>query len=480
MATSTDRLCLFAATAIVPSLAAGTALAAGGTGTALNAAHTAVSEAQPLSAAAVIERIVELSTAGELVRAEAMIEAFVSSPASISVSDAESLRVFQLQRDLARRIRRADPNDLSVQRATLSLRGDDLIAAEQHARAVIASAMATGEQKASAQGVLTVVEISRQQLASRLDSRIASAANAFGAGSYGIAREDFERIVRSGVALSPEQSRLVSSHLTRLRALNGESGSAFASLPGAGGDSESAVTLSSLQPGVANRTDWNRASGSGGAGASGAQPAGTPAAEPAAGEPAAAEPVEDVLMTARRLQAESLLAEADAAWQGANYAEAARLYRQAIEQGQGLLSPAVLAAAETNLTEAEVLLRGNLPSGQPLRDGLNTRELARQQTDAEFANALEQARSALATGDTGAARTAASTAKLVLSNGRDLYNIATYEDMLSRADDLLLRIDDAEERRRVEELIDAQSTAERQAQTDRLRKAREIDDKIAG
>ena len=139
-----------------------------------------------------------------------------------------------------------------------------------------------------------------------------------------------------------------------------------------------------------------------------------------------------------------------------------------------------LAKKSANLTEAEVLLRGNLPSGQPLEQGLNVRDLARQQTDAEFANALQQARAALATGDTGAARTAASTAKLVLSNGRDLYNIATYEEMLKQANDLLIRIDDAEERQRVEELIDAQRTAERQAETDRLRKAREIDDKIAG
>ena len=73
MATSTDRLCLIAATAIVPSLAACTALAAGGTGTALDAGRTVTahaSDGETVTASAVIEKIVELSASGELVRAE--------------------------------------------------------------------------------------------------------------------------------------------------------------------------------------------------------------------------------------------------------------------------------------------------------------------------------------------------------------------------------------------------------------------------
>ncbi len=484
MATRTDRLCLFAATAIVPGFAACTALAAGGTGTALDARHASaglVSEeaGATVSARTVIERIVELSQQDEIVRAEAMIQDFLASPASISVSDAESRRVFELQRDIARRIRQADPNDLSVQRATLALRGDDLIGAERQARAVLASPMANQVQKSAASGVLSVVDISRSQLASRLDARLASAVHAFETGSYAIAREDFERIARSGIALTASQSSVVSDHLTRLRSIAAESGSAFA----LAGDAETAVTLSSLQPGVANRTDWNRAQGSG------SQPAPSePAPQPMADEPAPAAPAagapqapaEDLLVTARRLQAESLLAEADAAWQNGRYADAARLYRQAIEQGQGLLGAEVIDAAKANLTEAEVLLRGNLPSGQPLDDDLNVRQIARQQTNAEFANAIEQARQALSTGDTGRARDAAATAKLVLSDGRDLYDIATYEDMLRTANDLLIRIDDAEERLRVQELVNAQQTAERQAERDRVSQAREIDQKIQG
>ena len=491
MATSMDRFCLIAATALVPGIAACTALAAGTTATAPGVSSDATGQ---VSAGGVIDHIVELSNKDELIRAEAMIADFLAGPASVTLSDAESRRVFELQRDVLRRIRQADPNALSVQRGRLALASEDLASAEQHARAVLASSMATESQRIGANGLLSVIEISRSALAPHLDARLSGAVEAFEAGAYDLADRAFSRIARSGLTLTPEQRSIVSSHQARLRSMQNDQ-NRYAGMSGTSHGIESPVTLSTLQPGVANRTDWTRASGanagssssnasrasggdSGSAGGeamvSGVQPASEPApsAEPAAQE--------DLLMTARRMQAESTLAEADAAWQNGRYADAARLYTQVLDLGAGLLPAATLDAARANLTEAEVVLRGNLPSGDLLGGNINTRSIARQATDAEFANALEQAQSALSSGDIPQARNAAATAKLALSNGRDLYDIATYESKLSEADDLLIRIAEAEERMQIRDREEAKRDADNAADANRLRRARETDAKIVG
>ena len=477
MATSMDRFCVLAATALVPGTAACTALAAGTTGTAVGLSAEASKEA---TASGVIDHIVELSQKDELIRAEAMIADFLAGPASVTLSDAESRRIFELQRDVLRRVRQADPNDLSVQRGRLALAQEDLASAEQHARAVLASSMATESQRIGANGLLSVIDISRSALAPHVDSRLAGAVEAFDAGAYDLAERAFSRIARSGLTLTPAQREIVSSHQARLRSVNAGTGTYASSFA-----VDAPATLSTLQPGVANRTDWNRAS-AGDAGSSDASGTGSesdtammqPAADPAGSATDA--PQEDLLMTARRLQAESTLAEADAAWQNGRYTDASRLYREVIDLGAGLLPAETLARAQANLTEAEVVLRGNLPSGNLLGDGINTRSIARQATDAEFANAIEQAKSALASGDIPQARNAAATAKLALSNGRDLYDIATYEAKLSEADDLLIRIAEAEERMQVRGREDAIRQADSAAEKTRLQRARETDAKIIG
>ncbi len=416
-----------------------------------------------VDAADVIDRISDLIVSDKLVRAQALINELVSGQAALGLSDDESRRVFRLLGDVNRKIRRADPLEISLQRAELALVRDDLVSSAQQAEAVRSSASAGEAQRARAEMLLSMIEQKRDALRRVLDAKIARALDAFDRGDYAAAKADLLLIDRSGLSLEGDQRRTVSSRLARIRSIENTRDGSF--------DGGIAL-LSMMEPGVADKTGWDDHK----------QPSAPPASSQGASaepQPAAPAPSEDLIAKARRLEAQSVLAEADRAWSDAKYADAQRLYSQAIELGRGFLSDDQIALAESRITESAVILRGNLPSGAPLEDDINVRSVARQQTEAEFANAIEQAEQAMKTGDMGKARDAASTAKLTLNQGRDLFDIATYESMLARADDLLAAINDAEERQRILKNERIQREAAAKAARERSEKAREVDQKIA-
>lgn len=458
MATNRDRsaACLLALTSLL--LGASTTHAIGG-GALASAAGSTTSVTDVFDADRVISRVTDLIVEDKLVRARALLDELVAGSGLVSLSDGESRRVFELMGDVERRMRRADPMELSLQRAELALVGDDLVSAERHASAVRGSSSLKDGQKGRAEMILSMVSARRDMLRPTVGARLSRGLESFDAGAYSSAKADLEQIDRSGVELSAAQRRSLDGALARLRALESERGEAF---------DDRVALLSLMQPAVANKTGWSQQ----------AQPSETPpaAAPPPAAQPA---PAEDMITTARRLEAQSLLAEADKAWSSARYAEAQRLYTQALEVGRGLLSAEQTSQASARATEAAVILRGNLPAGGALQDDIDARRLARQQVEAEFGNAMEQARRAVASGDMGRARDAASTAKLALSQGRDLFDIATYEQRLTEADRLLAEIGDAEERQRIGELERAQREASQRAAQERASKAREVDEKIS-
>lgn len=467
MATNRDRsvACLFAAWALIG--AAGQIPATAGEG---GAAATAGALSRPVTAGDVIDRISSLLVDGKLIRARALIEDLVAGPGSVGMSDAERERVFRLMGDVERQIRRADPLEISLQRAELALVADNLVDAERQAGAVSASATVTESQRVRSETILSMVSMRRDALRPGLDARLGRAAGAFEAGSYALAKADFEQIAMSGLSLTGGQQDLVSSYLGRIRSLEQDRGEAF----------DSGVALLSLmEPGVADKTDWNRGQAQP---AEEPEPAAEPAPtpEPAPAAEAAPAPAEDMIATARRMEAQSVLAEADRAWSTANYAEAQRLYEQAIEVGRGYLSDAQVSQAQSRLMEASVILRGNLPAGGALGDDIANRNVARQQTIAEFNNAMAQAKSEMLTGDMGRARDDVSIAKLTLSQGRDLFDIGAYEEMMLNADDLLKQINAAEEAQRIHQIEATKTAAERRAEQERQAKAREVDEKITG
>jgi type II secretory pathway component GspD/PulD (secretin) len=452
MATNRDRstACLLALTSVL--LGASATHAIGG-GALASAAGGTGSVEDVFSADRVIGRVADLIVEEKLVRARALLDELVAGSGLLSLSDGESRRVFELMGEVERRMRRADPMELSLQRAELALVGDDLVSAERHATAVRGSAALKDGQKARAEMILSMVSARRDMLRPTVGASLSRALEAFESGAYESAKGDLERVDRSGIELTAAQRRSLEGALARLRSMESDRGEAF---------DDRVALLSLMQPAVANKTGWSQQ----------AQPASSP---PAAGQPA---PAEDMITTARRLEAQSLLAEADRAWASARYAEAQRLYTQALEVGRGLLTEEQSTQASSRATEAAVILRGNLPAGGALQDDIDSRRLARQQVEAEFANAMEQARGSMATGDMGRARDAASTAKLALSQGRDLFDIATYEQRLTEAERLLAEIGDAEERQRIGELERAQRDAAQRASDERASKAREVDEKI--
>ena len=468
MATNRDRFvpCVLAATGVL-SMSAAVHSAAGGVEPAgTTASGNEVYGTASVTASTVIERANALLVEGSLVRARALVDELLAGDGAVSMTDAENRRVFGLLRDIERGLRKADPLDVSLQRAELSLVGDDLAAAERHARAINDSRSADDHQRLRAEMVLSLVDARRNALRPVLLDRLSRAVDAFEGGAYALAKADLEQIDRSGLELPASHRRTLDTYLARIRSVEFDRGETF------GGG---IALLSMMQPGEANKTGWDQPAAQPSAqDAPQTQPGSQPAAQPQT------PPAEDMITAARRLEAQSLLAEADAAWNNADYATAQRLYNQAVEIGRGYLSPEQVSQADARRTEAAVILRGNLPSGAGIDDDIDARRLARQQIEAEFTNAVEQANEALATGDWARARDHASTAKLALNQGRDLFDITTYEERLLTADRLLAQIADAEERGRIAELETAQTRAAAKAAQERGARAREIDEKIAG
>src|SRR5690606_4363273 len=151
----------------------------------------------------------------------------------------------------------------------------------------------------------------RAELAPSAPAAVEQAIRDYEARRFGAAKAQLAALVRSGVELEPGYQRLVEQYQLKLVDLERRQGEPFVVEAGE-------MTLGMLQPGSVRRT-------------------GEPAAQPGAEQPAAGEPTpppagqEDLIQTAMRAEAERILAEADAAYEGRRYNEAAEKYRRTLD-----------------------------------------------------------------------------------------------------------------------------------------------------
>lgn len=388
------------------------------------------------TAKAALERAAELMADGKIVEARELLMPLVK-PNAVGLSDSERGRAANILTNAKKRLDTMNPVDVSLQTAEVAISRDDLVTAQRHIKGVIDAPKATNDQVAQAKAMSERVADRKSALAGTVDDTIASAAADLERGRSELARLSVERLVRSGVALSPAQHDAVTD--LQAKVLADEPGFASAGM---------------LQPGVVRRTDSPEATPAPAAEAptqvaQAAQP--SPTAPVASEPPAAATPAApastqstDPMAQARQFEAQNLLTEADKAFDAGQLSTAADRYGRVISAYGTNLDSAQLSHAQSRLAEANRLLSGKI-GGAPLQEVIDRQNLVRQQVTAEFENDLAQSEAMLKAGDAQRARELAASAKLRVAAARDAFSTAQLDDFNKRAGDRLAEVAKAEE-----------------------------------
>lgn len=437
---------------------------------------------QALDSAAALDQAGELLRDGKAVRAKHALVRIDRE--ALSASERE--RLSELMSAADRRLRHADPVDVSLEKAEIALGEGDVRSAERHAIAARDHAQATAGQQRSAETILDDASTLRSELQPLAETALTQAESDFLDGHMAEAKAGFDAVYRSGARLTEEQLRSVERHRTRIYELEREQGSAF----------EIEYTpLGMLQPGRVERTDDPRPTRAAepepapqvAAVEQDAAPAPSPEAQPQTEPVAEAQPApaegDDLFQQALRFDAQRYLAEADAAFSEGRYNEAEQKYGLVTGAYRQYVSGDEATRAEQRLAETRTLLQGR--TGTLLEGFSGTRDLVRQQAVAEYDNYMEQARAALAQGDFERARALAGSARIAVAERREVFAEAEYNDRAGAVDGLLQQIRNSEEGARVSE-IERQSRdvavqtrdAEARQRADRDRKIIEALDRI--
>ncbi|MBX3409737.1 MAG: hypothetical protein KF859_07605 [Phycisphaeraceae bacterium] len=397
------------------------------------------------AAGEIIQSAADLLAEGKVVRARNLLVDLTTRDGGATLSDSERTRAMSLLTNANRRVRALSAVETSLQNADDCFERGDYLAMERHAQAVISAPKATNAQAAAARNLMVQAAGIRAELQPQVASLVDSANADFEAGRLEAARANLQVIVRSGVELTPDQEDLV----TRLQnsLVDVDQGRRIAAAPGM------------MQPGVIRPRE--------------PEPEAQPAAQPAetwetvvGAAPAAQPPATDPIELARGWEAQSILAEADVAYEAARYNEAVSKYERVLRAFGDQLNAEQRTRAESRMAEAKVRMGANVgPEGQALDRFIQTNNLKRSQALAEFGNNTEQARRALAEGDTQRARELAAAARVNVASVRELFGAAEFEGYTKQVDELLTEID------RRQAAIEAQTIAERdRARADAARK----------
>jgi len=420
---------------------------------------------------AALERASSLVESNKLIRARAMLLAVQDSPAGATLSDEQGQRLWSLLAKTERKIQKTDRLDISIQKAELALSNDNLVEADRQANAVIQSSKSSSDQVSDAQAILDLVDDRQADAITKISNAIQTATQAFDSGDYAGAKTLLTRIGQLGLELTSDQNKTLDSYRDRLSQLEQSRGTSFGSYN---------PSMGMLAPENGMSTDWLMSNSNTRPTQDGArsgsylgQPEDPPATEPieielVQDEPTQAEPIQvelveeepqiDLLDAARRFEAQSLLGQANIAFEERRFNRSLELYTQIISNFSAQVSPEELELANTRRDAAQVQLgsQGG-PEGDILTDTLQDESLIVQRADAAFNNYLSQAQQALAEGDTNTARNLAAQADLTIKRARDAMTESSYEQYLDSVAALITEINTTENQQRI-----AQAEAEKQ------------------
>lgn len=460
---SRDTFCvrsLFAAAGLAVAIASPLAFAQSEVRPNLGAAREA-------SGRELLDQGADLIAKGQPVKARNLLAGLATPGGTMTLSDAERTRLFQLLRNADSRIKSLSQVQVSLQSAEDAVQHDDLRLALRHAQAVVEAPKATNAEVGQAKLVIERVAARQGELAPSIPELIDQAGQHLEAGDNAASRVSIERVTRSGIELTPEQSHRISDYQLRV----------LAAAPANAG---------MMQPGVIKKREKQEEP---------AQPAAQPAAQPepaparlvaqpesAPAQPVAAEPVAqpapqppvaqpiapaaqpDLIAQARQFEAKSILAEADVAYDAARVKEAAEKYQRVLNDYANELSAEDKTHAEQRLAESRIRLNVNTGTGPSLTQSvLDNNSIRKQAFLAEFNNDLDAAKRALESRDTARARDLAASANLRLNTNKDITAGGEFEDLSKQVAALRTEIDKAEDTTRAEQAAERTKRLELEA-----------------
>lgn len=401
----------------------------------------------------VLDRASTLVDGSKLIRARAMLLALQDSPTGATLGDEQGQRLWSLLATIERQIKKTDRLDISIQKADLALSNDNLVEANRQANAVVNSRKSSNEQIGSANAILNLVNIRQADASTKVGGAIRMAADAFEVGDYAGSKSLITRIGQLGLDLSSSQAQTLDTYRDRLAQLEQTQGTSFGSFN---------PSMGMLAPESGMNTDWLTSSTEQDGARSGSYVA-QPEYQPIEVELVQEEPAIDLLDAARKFEAQSLLGQANIAFEERRFNRALELYSSIITNFGSYVSADELALATGRRSDAQIQLgtQGG-PEGDILSETLQDQNLERQRAEAAFSNYLSQAQQALTEGDTNTARNLAAQADLTIKRARDTMPESAYERYLDSVAELITNINSTENQIRITE-----------AETEKLRLAQE-------
>ncbi|MGE3109241.1 MAG: type II secretion system protein GspD [Phycisphaerales bacterium] len=389
----------------------------------------------------VLDRVDALVKAGQLIRAREALNGYFRSPASDVASAQDAMAATESYATVERKIRSADPCDISLEKGTLALEAGDLVTAEKFARQVEQSKDSQRSHRVAAAKLIADSAQRRAEFAPIADRAIDQAMDDYVAGRFEAAKTAAASVAFAGVPLTDAQRNKLDQLQLQLLKVEREQGRAIEVAP---------VNLGVWQPGVVRRE------GAGGgetpAPPAAPPPAAAPASEPApAGEtpvmvsettiqpenppaPAPSQPTgqDELIQAALKAQAGAFIAEADKLASEERWNLALDKYRQAAGPYRQYLTPDQAAYVDQKVIEMQTRL-----NVQPLSERtIGEANLIRQRTLAEFENNMQQAQASLEAGDTRRATDLMAQSRLTVAQTRAYFNPQELADLNTKIDDM--------------------------------------------
>lgn len=438
---------------------------------------------ESVDAGSVLDRAAELVAQKQLIRARSMILALQDSPAGVTLSDEQDQRAWKLLAQVERSIQRTDRQDIALQKAQHALGFDRLVDAQRHADAVLNSSKSSDDQIDRAIAINDQIQVRKDQALPMVPATLRSAIDSFNQGDYARAKTVINRIGSLGLELDAPSRRKLTIYRTRIANLEQSRGETFG---------EATPSMGMLAPESSASSEWLIST----ANEMLNQPVEVdpeeidpienldvqivdePASEPMVVE-TQSEPV-DLVQTARKFEAQTLLANANIAYEERRLNDALSAYNNLMQNFSGLISDQERAVAAQRLNEIEISLgvQGG-PSDGGLDDPIEERSIIMQRLTATYDNLTSQANAALSSGDTTVASGLVAQARLEVQRAREVMPQATYENYIAELDGLSSTIAQREEQLRQTRL--EQEAAQREQRTQELETERlnERDQRVA-
>ncbi len=440
------------------------------------------------SATGVMAQAKALVEQGKIIEAKASLDRLLRSNEVDQLTGTQQSKLQTLVKDVTDRIMRADPMEVSLQKAELAITTGELTDAQRQAKAVAGRASASPMQKERAEEILAAVSKRQSEIAPMIAGRIEQAQQDFASQKYAAAKAAILEVQRSGVKLSAEQASSLERSKIAILDLEAANGREFPIADAAGfGDTR--------QPGTVRRPtnppEPGRPEPLPPAVAGDQPPAPpTPPANPApvAPAPADAQPVTppamapvsapqpaqtDIVAEAMRLQAKQVIAEGDAAYDQARYTAAADKYSLALAQFRAYIDAADADRVQKRLDEAR-LKAGSGSTGSIAAATVDADKVIRSRAQSEFDDGVRQAESLLTQGQPDKARDQMANARLSVSRAGAYFNDSENAAFKAKLDKLQADIEKKTDEIRERDRIDREK---KQAAAEQARQGKQQSDR---